>query len=265
MILTNIGYCRKQKGARRDMANKSQAPEDMTTTAILKSRLMAGISSLFQKHWFRRLITLLLAFCIGLGVGAYRCYNYLKEKQAPQEPTTSVVVTPAPTEEPVVLTISHVEEIITPASDLITTKYSYTDADTYENHKELFSVKMPFTTNEVVFTYSGTVGLGIDMSKLSTYVDNESKTITIVLPKLEVKYNEIDADSFEYFNVSTSIFNQLKMEDSTNLIADLLVEKEKQVCNDKSVMDGALENTKLVLKSLLSTSELTEDYRVIFK
>ena len=125
------------------MANKSQAPEDMTTTEILKSRLMTGISSLFQKHWFRRLIALLLAFCIGLGVGAYRCYNYLKEKQAPQEPTIPIVVPPTPTEEPFVLTISHVEEIITPASDLITTKYSYTSRCPLQQTRSFLRIREP--------------------------------------------------------------------------------------------------------------------------
>ena len=48
---------------------------------------------------------------------------------------------------------------------------------------------------------------------MSLYLDNENKTITITLPELEVKYKEIDAESFEYYNVSSSIFNQFKMAD----------------------------------------------------
>ncbi len=45
-----------------------------------------------------------------------------------------------------ILTIDNVQEVLKPASDLISTKYYYTDADTYENYKELFGKKVPFTT-----------------------------------------------------------------------------------------------------------------------
>jgi hypothetical protein len=44
-------------------------------------------------------------------------------------------------EENYLLTISTVEEIVKPASDLITLKYNYKDADTYENYKQLFGKK----------------------------------------------------------------------------------------------------------------------------
>lgn len=228
--------------------------------------LLGRLKRLAQGHWFKRLIALLVAFALGVGVGAHQCYKYINSSKTefPDAPTLAVTV-PTPTEKPFTLTVSHVEEIIAPASDLITTKYTYKDADVYEDYKEFFHVRMPITTNKVVFTYSGTVGIGIDLSKLDLCVDNEGKRIAIILPELEVKYNEIDADSFEYYNVSISIFNQLKLEDCTDLIATLLAAKKEQVLNDKSVMDGARKNTELVLRSLLSTSELTRDYKVAFK
>ena len=66
-----------------------------------------------------------------------------------------------------ILTISTVEKIIKPASDLITSKYIYKDADSYENYKNLFGKRVPFTTDKVVFTYKGTVSVGIDLSASS--------------------------------------------------------------------------------------------------
>lgn len=247
------------------MADGQKKLENMTPVEIVKEGVKKGLSETTRKRWFKRSIALFLTFCMGFGIGVYRCYEYIKGKKKIPEQTTPSVVATAPAEEPFSLTISHVEEIINPASDLIITKYSYTDADTYENYKELFHIRLPITTYKVVFTYSGNVGIGIDMSKLSSYLDHENKSITFVLPELEVKYNEIDAGSFQYFNVSTTIFNQLKMDDLTDLISTLLEEKEQQVLNDKKIMDEAYKNTELVLKSLLCASELTKDYKVIFK
>lgn len=247
------------------MANERKELENMTAVEIVKEGVKRGVSETTRKRWVRRLIALLLIFFVGFSIGAYQCYKHMRGKKELPTPIVPSVVAPTPTEEPFILTVSHVEEIISPASDLVTTKYAYTDADTYENYKELFNIRLPITTNKVVFTYSGTVGIGIDISKLSSYLDNQSKSITIVLPELEIKYNEIDANSFEYYNVSSSIFNQLKIEDCTDLISTLLEEKEKQVLNNKKVMDEARTNTELVLKSLLSASELTKDYKVIFK
>ena len=247
------------------MADERQNFKNMTAIKMVKEGLKKGISETVQKHWFKRLIVLFLAFSLGFGIGIYQCYKHIKGgKEAPKTTNLSVVAS-TPTEKPFTLTISHVNEIIRPASELITTKYAYTDANIYENYKELFNVRLPITTNKVVFTYSGSVGIGIDLSKLSLYLDNENKTITITLPELEVKYKEIDAESFEYYNVSSSIFNQFKMADSTDLISTLLEKKVQQVLNDKNIMDEARINTELVLKSFLSISDLTKDYKVTFK
>lgn len=245
------------------MENEVKDLEEMTGTEIVKVGVKRRIKSTARKPWFKRLIAFLLTFCVGFGTGFYQRNKSVSASLAPDLSTS--VVAPIPTEKPFVLTISHVEEIIKLASDMITTKYAYTDADTYENYKQLFNVKLPLTTNKVVFTYSGEIGIGIDLSKVTAYLDNENKTITIDLPEIDVKYNEIDAESFEYYNVSSTIFNQLEMEDVTDLIATLLEQKEAQVLNDKKIMEEAENNTEIVLRSLLNSSDVTKEYKVIFK
>lgn len=247
------------------MENEIQKLDEMTPAEIVKKGLKKGVSETTRKPWFKRLIAFLVIFCLGFGIGTYQCYKYMEQRREGIDPAGPAVVVPAPTDQPITLTISHIEEIISPASDLITTKYTYTDADTYENYKQFFDIKLPFTTNKIVFTYSGRIAIGIDLSKVSTYLDNESKTITLVVPEIDIKYNEIDAESFEYYNVSTSIFNELKMEDVTDLIATLCEEKRLKVLNDKAAMEEARANTEMVLKSLLNKSELTKDYKIIFK
>lgn len=245
------------------MENGAKDLEEMTGTEIVKAGVKRGIKSTVRKPWFKRLITFLLIFCVGFGTGFYRRGKSVSASLTPD--LSTFVVAPIPTEKPFLLTISHVEEIIKLASDMITTKYAYTDADTYENYKQLFNIKLPLTTNKVVFTYSGEIGIGIDLSEITAYLDNENKTITIDLPEVNVKYNEIDAESFEYYNVSSTIFNQLEMEDITDLIAALLEQKEAQVLNNKKIMEEAKGNTEIVLRSLLSNSDITKEYKVVFK
>lgn len=163
------------------------------------------------------------------------------------------------------LTISTVEKIIKPASDLITSKYNYKDADTYENYKQLFSKKIPFTTDKTVFTYKGTISVGIDLSEVKYVIDNENKKIRITLPKLGIKSNEIDDSSFKYPFESDSIFNATGMSDFTELLAKLKENKEEEVKSDTKFMDTAKQNTENVLKEFLTAADSTKDYTVIFE
>lgn len=167
-------------------------------------------------------------------------------------------------EENYALTISTVEEVVEPASDLITSRYHYKDADTFENFKDFFGHKIPFTTNKTVFTYDGVISVGVNLLDIDYDIDNENKTIQINLPSLEIKANEIDASSFEYPYESKALFNRNNMSDFTGLLATLKSEKEKEVLADDSFMDDARQNTEEVLENLLGVSKFTEDYTVSF-
>lgn len=163
------------------------------------------------------------------------------------------------------LTISNVKKVLKPASDLTTIKYCYTDADTYENTKELFGKKIPFTTDKVVFTYDGTVSVGVDLAEVDYEIDNENKTIDITLPKLGIIANEIDTSSFKFPFISDSIFNSTDMSDYVKLVDQLKKAKGEKVLNDKEFMDSAKENTQTVLKSFLTSADATKQYTVNFK
>lgn len=163
------------------------------------------------------------------------------------------------------LTINTVEKIIKPASDLITSKYNYKDADIYENYKQLFGKKIPFTTDKTVFTYKGTISVGIDLSEVKYVIDNENKKISITLPKLEIKSDEIDDSSFKYPFESDSIFNTTGMSDFTELFSKLKEKKEEEVKSDTKFMNMAKQNTENVLKKFLTAADATKDYTVIFE
>ncbi|MBQ7774801.1 MAG: DUF4230 domain-containing protein [Lachnospiraceae bacterium] len=163
------------------------------------------------------------------------------------------------------ITISNIVEIVEPASELVATKYFYKDADVYENYKEAFGQKLPFTTDKAVFTYEGTVSVGIELAEVEYEIDEKNKIIVIVMPPVKVLSNEIDASSFEYPYVSDSIFNNTSMEDYTTLLARLQEEKRVETANNTELIQAATANAKGVLKNFLTSSHMTKDYQVQFK
>ncbi len=219
------------------------------------------INFMHVKKMAGRITALVLAVIIGFGAGFFTCITKPWEKVRPIITTADDTIV----KDNYMLTISTVEKIIKPASDLITSKYNYKDADTYENYKQLFGQKVPFTTDKVVFTYKGTVSVGIDLSEVKYDIENKNKTISIELPEIKVKSNEIDDSSFEYPFESDSIFNTTGMSDFTELLATLKEKKAEEVKRDKEFLDTARQSTKKVLQDFLTASDVTKDYTVIFK
>ncbi len=164
-----------------------------------------------------------------------------------------------------VVTINYLKELTESASDLITTKYFYKDAKNYKNTKKLFNKDLPFTTDEVVYTYEGIISLGIDVSKIGFSVNNTNKEIEVSLPDIKIIANEIDADSFEYITAKDSVFNDTDMENYTTLLAGLKKEKAEKVMGDKDLLDDAKHRSKAVIRELIEKSDLAADYSVIFE
>lgn len=208
------------------------------------------------------IVIIFIAFIVGFAIGVYVCVA--KPWEAASKEPSVVNADDAITEENYTLTISNVQKILQPASDLISTKYYYTDADTYENYKELFGKRIPFTTDKVVFTYDGVISVGIDLSAVSYEIDNENQRITITLPEIKILSNEIDESSFEFPYMSNSVFNATEMDDYVELIARLKQEKAVGLFEDAEFMNAALANTKEILKNFLTLADATKEYEVVF-
>lgn len=163
------------------------------------------------------------------------------------------------------ISVSNIEEIIKPAAELTSTKYYYKDADTDENYKELFGKKMPFTKSEVVFTYSGTISIGIDMSKIKVKpVDPTKKEIHIQLPEVEILANEIDTSSFDIPYENNSVFNQSNLKRNIDLLNTLKENKANEVMQNNDLLTEAKTNAESVLRLFLESASLTKDYTIVF-
>ena len=164
-----------------------------------------------------------------------------------------------------VVSVGHIEEIIQPASELITTKYYYTDADIFEDYKQLLGYRLPFTTNKTVFTYEGVVGIGFDFSKIIIEIDSIQHEVSLTFPDMQIVSNEISADSFQYFDVSNSVFNQTEMGDITELIAVLKEKTAERVLQDEDLLAQAKDNAEQILLGFLRASDLMQSYTVTFR
>lgn len=181
------------------------------------------------------------------------------------EGDTMLTVDTADEHEIATVTISYLEELTRDASDLVTTRYIYKDADVYTNTKHWGNMDLPLTTTEYVYTYEGTISLGIDMSEIRYSVDDAQNQIVVELPEIKIVANEIDADSFAYVSSKNSIFNETQMEDITDLIAGLKEAEADKVMADADLLADVQVRAESVITRLITMSDLAADYEVTFR
>lgn len=157
-----------------------------------------------------------------------------------------------------------VQDALKPTAALITNQYRYTAADIYDDYKKFFGFNLPFTNTKAVFTFKGTMSIGIDLQELTYQIDNDKKSIEIQLPSIGVLSHDIDLGSFQFPFEEESIFNPKEMSDYVGALDQLKSKQAELVLNDQEYMSNALHNTKEVLRIFLSNSELTKDYSVTF-
>ena len=147
---------------------------------------------------------------------------------------------------------------------LVTEEYYFTEVISYSSVKKLFkTITLGITESSYLASYDGIISAGLDFEKISVEKDDENKVITIRLPKSEVKYMEIDTDSFVLYSEKEGLGNKITLNDYN----DSLIELEKNAKNkavDRGLLKRADENAKLVIsnfvKSLVDTSDYTVRY-----
>lgn len=160
------------------------------------------------------------------------------------------------------LSVTTVKEIISPAADLITTKYHYTDSDMYSRTGQLLFIK--YTKNKVVFTYSGVVHAGITLSDVVCEVDDTSRTIRITLPEPKILAHELDESGFTFYEIKNSVFSKFTMEDYTNLVAEMKQKTEDKLNADESFFKDVTTNAQNAIRSFLQNAAASKDYSVEF-
>ena len=75
------------------------------------------------------------------------------------------------------------------------------------------NVKLPFTENETIYSYSGAINVGSSPEDIRIDINNESMVITASLPEPGILSHEIDNERFEYYDKKTGVFSRYNMGD----------------------------------------------------
>ena len=140
-------------------------------------------------------------------------------------------------EKPPVLSSITVENQLQQISQLATIRYSYTNMGQFENSNEFYGIKLPFTTKSFIVAYDGTITAGVDLTQAKVTITDQK--VTIALPAPQILSHEVDPNSLEVFDETTSIFNPITIEDYTGFQAD-----QQGVMEDKAIQGGLLTQAK---------------------
>lgn len=140
-------------------------------------------------------------------------------------------------EKPPVLSSITVQNQLQQISQLATVRYSYTNMGQFENSNEFYGIKLPFTTKRFIVAYDGVITAGVDLSQAQVTVTDQK--VTISLPAPQILSHEVDPNSLEVFDETTSIFNPITIEDYNGFQAD-----QQGVMEDKAIQGGLLTQAK---------------------
>jgi len=165
------------------------------------------------------------------------------------------------------VTSTTLREVIAPASKLISYEYFYTDADKYEKSQPLFNtnIKVPFTTNQTVFTYSGTISAGIELSKVVFDVDNDEKTIRVLLPAPEILAHQLDMNSFQFYDIKKSVFTRADLGDYTEMQSALMEKQETKLWQNEKFWNNLENNTQSLINGLITAHDKINEYKITYE
>lgn len=152
---------------------------------------------------------------------------------------------------------------ISEMSELATLKYRYRNAaKSQEDPYRLFgAINVPFTGKSMIVSYGGTIILGTDLSQAKISVDNVFNTIRVSLRPCRIISNEIDEESWEFWDMNSSIFNPLTPEDDSNLRKEQKAVMERIVEQD-GLYEEADRKARSQVKALLTMLYPEADIRV---
>ncbi len=182
------------------------------------------------------------------------------ENEKAQSPDNGIV------KEKINLRKETLSEIITPAQELVSSKYYYTNASDIENYKTLFDKKVPLTTDHVVFTYDGVIMAGVDLDDVVfKEIDNEHKKIYITMPQPKIISHVLDMSSFNYYDVKNSIFTSISPNEITTKYDELKKLQEDKLLANEDFWDSVSENAEMVVERFIKASDEAKEYDVIFE
>lgn len=165
------------------------------------------------------------------------------------------------TEETQTISTEFIEAEVLNISEYATLSYQYSNISKFDDIREFYGLKLPFTNKSFIIKYDGEMKLGIDGSKAQ--VEIADNIISIHLPAPKVLSHVIYEDSIEVFDQTHNIFNQVEIEDYSEFAVE-----QKKVMEKRADAEGVFQNAQSAaeeqiagfIKSILGESD---DYQVV--
>ena len=200
----------------------------------------------------------------------------LHAKSTPPQPLPTATPRPTPkvvVEEKVVETIVEVQHQVTAEElsaglnemgQLITAEYYFTAvASASTQLAPILGIKLGFTESSFLAGYDGVITAGIDFSLIRVDKDEEKGRVTVTMPAAVIFNVDIDPDSFQLYNETSSIFTDITAEDYNNALLELeATEREKALA--RGILDNADENARKLVRSFIGSLLDPAEYAVEF-
>lgn len=152
-----------------------------------------------------------------------------------------------------------------PLQELVTQEYIYTNADKRESKDTwIFGWTRPFSENSLLVTYDGTIKAGINFGAIDIDVDEESRTITVILPASVITVNNIPQESITVVEVKNGLFNDVTFDDYNEFISEQKIIMEQRAI-ERGLLTSADEQARTLVKNFLTQLLGTDAYTIIVK
>ncbi len=161
------------------------------------------------------------------------------------------------------ISVDTVEDGLRDMGILITDEYYFTEVVSFSSVKKFFKtdIKLPFTESNYLAGYDGVVTAGPDFAATRVEKDDASKTVTITLPKAQIRNVDIDPNSFKLFSEKQGFTNPFSAEDFNSSLIELET-SARQKALQKGILDRADENAVSIVTNFVSNLIDMSEYHV---
>ena len=164
-----------------------------------------------------------------------------------------------------VITRTSLDQKIESLSELVTKKYWYRNATAREEAKEwLWGTAMPFSDIRFVALYDGYITVSIDLKEVKFNVNQQTKTITVTMPKSKIFDHNIPQETINVLEVKNNLFNSVSFNDYNRFISGEKVVME-EVAIEHGILTEAEEEAKKIIEAFLAAFPGIDQYKLVFK
>lgn len=146
---------------------------------------------------------------------------------------------------------------------LITEEYYFTEVMSFSSIKKLLKtdIELKFTETSYLASYDGTVSAGLDFGRIWVEKDDDTKTLTVHIPRSEIQSIDIDPESFELYSEKVGVGNPLSVEDFNTSLIELEAAAEQKAV-EKGLLERADEHAETVIRNFIAGLVDTSAYKL---